>query len=263
MKKLTTICTSLLLSTSMFATIVTGTVGNGNYTDWNNQTSQAFGLDFNNDGNLEFKISNSGENTNCYIEYNSSSPINNIWASGTVDENWDIPKNLTINTQIGTSGNWVGMGDCSMTNWSDGSPVFSVGTTSYMGFRFKLGSNTHYGWAKVVITGNSTTGYTVTFQQIAYESTPNTSIGAGQLPSGLNTINTTNLSIYPNPATNLININGSENSTKIVITNILGEKTMEFNSPISSINIESLKPGVYFLTLFNGDKTSTTKLIKK
>jgi len=50
MKKLTTICTSLLLSTSMFATIVTGTVGNGNYTDWNNQTSQAFGLDFNNDG---------------------------------------------------------------------------------------------------------------------------------------------------------------------------------------------------------------------
>lgn len=263
MKKLITLCTSLFLSTSMFATIVIGTVGNGNYTNWENQTSPSFGLDFNNDGNLEFKITNSGDNTNCYIEYNSSSPTNNIWASGNADENWDIPKNLTLNTQIGSSGNWIGMGDCSMLNWSDESPVFSLGTTSYMGFRFKLGSNTHYGWAKVVITGNSTTGYTATFQQIAYETTPNTPIGAGQIPSGLNSINSTNLSIYPNPATNIININGSENATKIVITNILGEKAMEFNSAISSINIESLKSGIYFLTLYSGDKTSTTKLIKK
>lgn len=263
MKKLITLCTSLFISTSMFATIVVGTVGNGSFTGWDNVTSPAFGLDFNNDGNLEFKISNSGESINCYIEYNSSSPTNNIWANGTADENWDIPKNLTINTQIGNSGNWIGQGDCSLINWSDDSPVFSVGTISYMGFRFKIGTNTHYGWAKVLITGNSTTGYTATFQQIAYESTPNTPIGAGQLSSGLNSINTTKLSIYPNPATNLININGSENLTKLVIVNILGEKTMELNSPINSINIESLKPGVYFLTIFSGDKTSTTKLIKK
>ncbi|MFA7132012.1 MAG: T9SS type A sorting domain-containing protein [Bacteroidales bacterium] len=266
MKKLLTICTSLLLSTSMFATIVVGTVGNGNFIDWQNVSTPAFGLDFNNDGVLEFKLSNSGfdiENINCYIEYNASSPINNIWAIGTEDENWDIPKNLTLNTQIGTSGNWVGMGDCSLTNWTDDSPVFAVGTVSYMGFRFKLGSNTHYGWAKVVISGTPTTGYTATFQKIAYESTPNTPIGAGQGALGLSSIKTNNLSIYPNPATNMININGSENTSKIVISNILGEKTMEINSPSNSINIESLKPGVYFLTLYDGEKTSTKKLIKK
>lgn len=61
----------------------------------------------------------------------------------------------------------------------------------------------------------------------------------------------------------MININGSENTSKIVISNILGEKTMEINSPSKSINIESLKPGVYFLTLYDGEKTSTKKLIKK
>jgi hypothetical protein len=155
------------------------------------------------------------------------------------------------------------MGDCSLTNWTDDSPVFAVGTVSYMGFRFKLGSNTHYGWAKVVISGTPTTGYTATFQKIAYESTPNTPIGAGQGALGLSSIKTNNLSIYPNPATNMININGSENTSKIVISNILGEKTMEINSPSKSINIESLKPGVYFLTLYDGEKTSTKKLIKK
>ena len=263
MKKLITLCTSLLLSTSIFATIVVGTVGNGTFVNWENVSSPEFGLDFNNDGILEFKLSNSGfdiENTNCYIEYNAT---NNIWANGTGDENWDIPKNLALNTQVGISGNWIGMGDCSLTSWADESPVFAVGTVSYMGFRFKLGSNTHYGWAKVLITGNATIGYTASFQKIAYESTPNAPIGAGQETLGLNSINSTNLSIYPNPATNMINIIGSENSTKVVISNILGEKTLEISSPINWINIESLKPGVYFLTLFNGDKTTTKKLIKK
>ena len=79
----------------------------------------------------------------------------------------------------------------------------------------------------------------------------------------INTINSASLSIYPNPATNQININGSENSTKIVISNILGKKVVEINSPTSSINIESLKKGIYFITLFNGKETTTKKLIKK
>ena len=176
MKKLLTICTSLLLSTSMFATIVVGTVGNGNFIDWQNVSTPAFGLDFNNDGVLEFKLSNSGfdiENINCYIEYNASSPIPA-----------PVPAHTTTL-------------DCSLTNWTDDSPVFAVGTVSYMGFRFKLGSNTHYGWAKVVISGTPTTGYTATFQKIAYESTPNTPIGAGQGALGLCSIKTNNLSIYP------------------------------------------------------------------
>lgn len=116
MKKITSLFAALLLSSSMFAGIVVGTVGNGNFVNWENQTIAGFGLDFNNDGVLEFKLSNSGfdvENINCYIEYNASNPTFNIWAVGNQDEDWDIPKNLAFNTQIGTSGNWVGMGDCS------------------------------------------------------------------------------------------------------------------------------------------------------
>lgn len=266
MKKLTTLCATLLLSTSMFATIVIGTVGNGNFVNWENVSSPAFGLDFNNDGILEFKLSNTGfdvENINCYIEYNASEPIYNIWAAGPGDENWDIPMNLTFNTQIGASGNWAGMGDCSLISWSGDSPAFAVGTTAYMGFRFKIGSNTHYGWAEVQIAGDAATGFTANFQKIAYETTPNTPIAAGQETLGLNTLSPTSLSIYPNPATNLININGSEHPTKIVISNILGEKVIEINSPTNSINIESLKQGIYFITLFNGKETTTKKFIKK
>lgn len=267
MKKITSLFAALLLSSSMFAGIVVGTVGNGNFVNWENQTIAGFGLDFNNDGVLEFKLSNSGfdvENINCYIEYNASNPTFNIWAAGNQDEDWDIPKNLAFNTQIGTSGNWVGMGDCSLVSWDGISPAFAIGTTSYMGFRFKIGANTHYGWAKVIITGSAAIGFTATFQQIAYESTPNTPIAAGKTSTaGLNDISQTSLSVYPNPATDVVNLIGCENASKIVISNVLGQREIEVSSKTNSINIESLRPGVYFLTVFNGDKTSTKKLIKK
>ena len=267
MRKIITLCAALLLSTSMFAGIVVGRVGNGNFVSWDNQTIVGFGLDFNNDGVLEFKLSNSGfdvENINCYIEYNASNPTFNIWAAGNQDENWDIPMSLALNTSIGSSGNWVGMGDCSLVSWLDDSPVFTVGSVNYMGFRFKIGANTHYGWAKVVITGSEAIGYTANFQEIAYETSPNTPILAGKTGTvGLSDISSTNLSIYPNPATNVVNLTGGENATKVVISNFLGQKSIEINQPTNSINISSLKPGVYFLTVFNGDETSTNKLIKK
>ncbi|MBP1631047.1 MAG: hypothetical protein H6Q15_1940 [Bacteroidetes bacterium] len=265
MKKLFTFFATLFLSASAFSAIVIGTVGNGNFVNWQGTSSQGYGLDFNKDGVLEFKLSNTGfdvENINCYIEYNITNQVNNIWASGTNEDGWDLPKNLTANTQIGSSGNWIGAGDCSLISWTDETPVFTVGTTAYMGFRFKIGSNTHYGWAKVVVSGNSTTGYTATFQQIAYESTPNTPIKVAQT-LGMNSVETISLSVYPNPASNTINILGGDRLSKISISNFVGEKIIEINKPVNTINIESLKPGIYFITLYDGKISTTKKLIKK
>lgn len=262
MKKLFTFFATLFLSISAFSGVVIGTVGNGNFIGWDGSTYPAYGLDFNNDGVLEFKLSDAGADVNCYIEYNMTNQVNNIWSNGTSDDGWDLPKNLTVNTQIGSNGNWIGQGDCSLISWSDGTTVFTVGATSYMGFRFKIGNNTHYGWAKVKITGSSSIGYTATFEQIAYESTPNTSINVAQT-AGLNSIESINLSIYPNPTSNTINIIGGERMTNISISNMIGERIMEINNPTNSINIESLESGVYFITLSDEITSTTKKIIKK
>jgi hypothetical protein len=64
----------------------------------------------------------------------------------------------------------------------------------------------------------------------------------------INDINQINL--YPNPATNVVNINSSKKFVTYKISNLLGQeiiKQSSFNS--SEINISSLSVGVYSLQL--------------
>ncbi len=97
-----------------------------------------------------------------------------------------------------------------------------------------------------------------------------------------NTDEEVDFSIYPNPATNEINIEVSTDCNEIIITNIAGqivaESTRELtvmsnlstteSSDISSINpskikinIENLEKGNYFITLKSNQETSCTKMI--
>lgn len=72
--------------------------------------------------------------------------------------------------------------------------------------------------------------------------------------------------IYPNPAKEILNIqfnNKSNNTIKIMITNLLGE-TVLTETTISntiSINTSQLNSGVYFVTIFDSEIQSTQKII--
>ena len=70
---------------------------------------------------------------------------------------------------------------------------FKFGQTSYIGFKFLIGGQIHYGWARVNVRFDPSTPKHRLFMQLtgyAYESTPNTAIKAGQtsgapaIPSG-------------------------------------------------------------------------------
>lgn len=78
-------------------------------------------------------------------------------------------------------------------------------------------------------------------------------------------INAINFSIYPNPTTSIINIvdenNQLQNST-IQIQNYLGQ--LIFTSAFTSqIDLRSLSAGMYFLTIQDGVKYKTVKIIKE
>jgi hypothetical protein len=71
------------------------------------------------------------------------------------------------------------------------------------------------------------------------------------------------LNIYPNPTNGIINIELDHSETYLVqINDILGkvinEQTINTNT---SINLQSLEKGVYFVTISNDEKTNTTKII--
>ena len=75
------------------------------------------------------------------------------------------------------------------------------------------------------------------------------------------------ISVYPNPATNFINVTGLDVAVnnKLVIKNIQGNTMREVNVNTGSsclINIETLPRGTYFITLFAGNESRSVKFVK-
>lgn len=72
------------------------------------------------------------------------------------------------------------------------------------------------------------------------------------------------LLVYPNPAYErlYISINGENQKMKFSIIDLLGKAILSGNVETDYIDISMLKSGVYFISLNNGNKTSTTKFIK-
>jgi len=171
------------------AAIVQGTVGTGTYTDYEGTAiPDMYGLDFNNDGNLEFTITDFAlavTYTNTYLNFNPTTQ-NNIVTVGTMETgNWDLVTALAINTSVGSSSNFGAEGDAFLMNMEQQAPVGTPGTPFYVGFRVVVNNAIHYGYAKVLMTGSYGTGITTTWQAIYYETTANTPISTGATPSSI------------------------------------------------------------------------------
>ncbi|MBL1280637.1 MAG: T9SS type A sorting domain-containing protein [Fluviicola sp.] len=75
-----------------------------------------------------------------------------------------------------------------------------------------------------------------------------------------NTLN--KFEIYPNPSSSFINIQSEENITNIEILNMQGQLVAKANS-VTSVNIQDLKPGVYFVRVNIDGSLETKRFIKE
>ncbi len=73
--------------------------------------------------------------------------------------------------------------------------------------------------------------------------------------------NQLDISIYPNPESDMVYIDGNYTQLKVVVYDILGKQVMN-KSITKSIDISQLKKGVYILQLFDGAKVTTQRIIK-
>ena len=74
--------------------------------------------------------------------------------------------------------------------------------------------------------------------------------------------NQLDISIYPNPTSDMVYIDGNYSQLKVVVYDILGKQVK--NKPITnSIDISQLEKGVYILQLSDGAKLTTKRIIKK
>ena len=74
--------------------------------------------------------------------------------------------------------------------------------------------------------------------------------------------NQLDISIYPNPTSDIVYIDGNYTQLKVVVYDILGKLVMK-ESITNSINISQLEKGVYILQLSDGAKVTTKRIIKK
>lgn len=130
---------------------------------------------------------------------------------------------------------------------SDDWTTYTVDLSSY------IGQTIHIGWQHV-----ATDKFLILLDDIKVE--------VGDNVSTDNFVKST-FSVYPNPASDLINITSSEsNIAKITISDINGRvvKSFDFNNVSeTSLNISDLANGVYMLNFDNDGVISTKKFIKK
>ena len=81
------------------------------------------------------------------------------------------------------------------------------------------------------------------------------------------TNSTSDLSLYPNPTANMVNINLANNNeiANVTITNILGKvvKTTTMNGETTQLSVKDLIDGVYFVSIETTNKVITKSLVKR
>lgn len=165
------------------------------YTDVNPDFAGASGsqyfLDLNNDNIDDFRIYHDG-GSNLFIEPLASS--NDVLGTG--GANYAYPYAMSANSMISASatGTWfnngyssgfqsLNYGSCSFGNWC-------TVADKYVGLRFEVGGNIHYGWARLDVNGN---GSSWIVKDYAYDDVAGQGILAGASSSPSNATGATNV----------------------------------------------------------------------
>lgn len=87
----------------------------------------------------------------------------------------------------------------------------------------------------------------------------------GPFATGIEGLNEADFRVYPNPFVGVINIDNASKLSKVVVTNIAGQVVKEVVNPDNSIQLNELRSGVYFISLFDMDNViaKTAKIVKR
>lgn len=73
------------------------------------------------------------------------------------------------------------------------------------------------------------------------------------------------IAVYPNPASNVLNITAEDAITKVQVYNMLGQQVINVspNNTTATLNVSDLKAGIYMVNTMANGKTSATRFIKQ
>jgi hypothetical protein len=134
----------------------------------------------------------------------------------------------------------------------------------FLGAKFDVGGNSHYGWVRLDVLSNGAGGVgTMIFKDFAYESTPDTGIDTGDtgpLGIGDQAFNDFNYFI----ADNKLNLSAAIAMEQVTVHNVLGQQVIDraLDGTNASIDIAALKSGIYLATVSIEGARKTIKFVR-
>jgi len=161
-----------------------------------NGTMNTYDVNFDGDAQVDVQIATYGYLYGTYqFNYSLSAiPTGGTWALvGTVGAYGAEADAIAMSTMIDASSAWLDETAAGGTTFFNAvaitgigpvvGAVWATGSDAYLGSRFTIGSNTHYGWVRMSVAADGTT---TTIKDYAYKTTPDTGINAGDTGLGIN-----------------------------------------------------------------------------
>jgi hypothetical protein len=148
-------------------------------------------------------------------------------------------------------------------------PVYPNVSTNYIGIKFYINGEIHYGWIEWLLSTNvpghpneNWRGIT----KIVYDDEANKSVTVGTIVTS--TVNTSNESftIYPNPVKDQLYIVNDLHIDVIEVYNTTGQPVYNednFNNAILSIPMQTWPKGIYYVVMKSADKMERKRIAKE
>ncbi len=226
------------------------------------------GLDLNNDGTADFAIASIdttvAAQNNALIETTLVAPLvtgNEI--AGIVPTSFNYALALNSGTAINSTTNWIA-DTCTMAYRVNGASPYDEQwngvTDKYLGLKFLIGGNTHYGWARLDCLGD-----TWTLKDYAYDATANAPINAGAMVASVETMDLESLVHFINQPNNsvLVRINAPLTNGEIKVVSMSGQIVSSINitSDAETIDMSGLSAGIYMINVISAEGTITKKMV--
>lgn len=227
------------------------------------------GLDLNNDATFDFAIYSADTvDAGTQYEYTVVAPYGTVGneIAGETPSAFDYALALNSGAMIDASINWIAATN-TMTYRVDGAYPYGENwngvTDKYLGLKFNVGGNVHYGWARMDAAGD-----TWTLKDYAYNSTPATGISAGDMgsgPSAIETMDLESLVHFINQPNNsiLVRINAPLTNGEIKVVSMSGQIVSSINitSDAETIDMSGLSAGIYMINVISAEGTITKKMV--
>jgi len=233
-------------------------------------TGDAFPFDLNGDGTNDFSLdifdAGNGAGAVIFPGINGSVNPDNGFV-GFVAGNYNYPSNLAAGAVIDGSSTLVeGLrGDmnfygCAYTN----SQFCNDTTDGFIGLKFNVAGNTHYGWVRVDLSADASS---MTVKDFAFDATPDTPIEAGDQGNlGVDDFSANAINHYFNYDTKVLTLNSQTGLQDVVLYNVLGQESYRsaISSNVSEHPLSGLQSGIYIAKINStNNKSKTIKIVVK